>query len=661
MNGSGSWRTASGTWICVSLLLLVASAFARIGSHDFVSYDDPQYLFQFPQVREGLDPRGIGWAFGATFPSNWHPLTWISHMIDWELYGDWAGGHHLTSLALHATSAILLFLALERLSAARWSSAFVAAVFAVHPMQVESVAWAAERKNVLSGLFWMLSLLSYARFVESRSAASYASLLVAHALGLMSKPMGVTLPFVLLLLDYWPLGRLRVRGTIARAVGRRPLEPRRARALLLEKLPLFALSAASSAITLGVQHAVDVRTLAEIPIDARIGNAIVAYAWYVAKTLRPSDLAVLYLHPTYWPLRQVLGSLLALALIALAVVRGYRRHPYLLVGWLWFGVTLLPVIGLVQVGYQSFADRYAYLPTIGLSMMVAWGVPPLAARWRFGLRALGGAAAASIGVLALATHAQVRVWRDTGTLWTHAIEVESDNYVAHANLGSWLTTQGRVEQGLEHARQAARIAPEDAHSHYNLGALLLRARDAEGAEQALRRALAIQPEHETARIELARALDSLGRRAEAVAELEVVLAATPEHAAANEYLGSIREREGDAALAMRYYRRSLATEPGQPFALRRVARILATARDPALRNADEAVRLAEQACRQSRDSDPRDLDTLAAAYALAGRADEAVATARRAAGFARRSRQPGLAAGIAKRAAVYAAGGTWVE
>jgi tetratricopeptide (TPR) repeat protein len=582
-------------------------------------------------------------------------------MIDWELYGDWPGGHHLTSLALHATSAILLFLALERLSAARWSSAFVAAVFAVHPMQVESVAWAAERKNVLSGLFWMLSLLSYARFVESRSAASYASLLVAHALGLMSKPMGVTLPCVLLLLDYWPLGRLRVRGTIARAVGRRKLEPRRARALLLEKLPLFVLSAASSAITLGVQQAVDVRTLAEIPIDARIGNAIVAYAWYVAKTLWPTHLAVLYLHPTYWPLRQVAGSLLALAVITWAVVRGYRRHPYLLVGWLWFGLTLLPVIGLVQVGYQSFADRYTYLPTIGLSMMVAWGIPPLAARRRSGLRALGGAAAASIGVLALATHAQVRVWRDTGTLWTHAIEVTSDNYVAHANLGSWLTTHGRVEQGLAHAREAVRIAPGDAHSHYNLGALLGLTGDAQGAEPSLRRALAIQPEHETARIDLARALDFLGRRAEAVAELEVVLAATPDHAAANEYLGSIRERQGDPALAMRHYRRSLATEPGQPFALRRAARILATARDPALRNAAEAVRLAEQACRQRDDSDPRDLDTLAAAYALAGRADEAVATARRAARFARQGRQPALAAQIAKRAAVYAAGGTWVE
>lgn len=654
-------RLGPDTWICVSLLILVAFAFAKVGSLGFVVYDDPQFLFTFPQVMMGLGPETIRWAFGETGISNWYPLTWISHVVAWQLFGEWAGGHHLMNAALHATSAILLFLALERLTGARWPSAFVAAVFAVHPTHVESVAWVSERKDSLSGLFWMLALLSYARFVESRSAASYAALLAAHVLGLMSKPMGVTLPFALLLLDYWPLGRLRVRGAIACAAGRRPLEPRPARALVLEKLPLFALSAAHIATTISVQDARDLRTLADFPIDARIGNACVAYAFYVAKTLWPANLAVLYPHPVYWPLWRVAVSLLGLAAITAAVIRAHRRHPYLIVGWLWFGGTLLPVIGLVQVGDQSYADRYTYLTTIGLSMMVAWGVPPLAARWHLGRRTLAGAAAAVIAVLALVTRTQVQVWRDTGTLWKHAVEVTSDNELAHANLGSWLAfEQGRVEQGVAHAREAVRIAPEDAHVHYNLGAVLLRAGDAAGAEQSLRRALAIEPEHGEARIDLGRALDALGRTAEGIAELEAVLAATPDHANANENLGYIQERLGDPALAMRYYRRSLAVAPGR-FALRRAARILATASDPALRNGDEAVRLAEQACRQSSYSDPGDLDTLAAAYALAGRADEAVATARRAAELARRLRQPGLAAAISERAAVYAAGGIWVE
>lgn len=374
------WNADRG--ICAGLLVLVACAYAQAASHQFVSFDDPLYLFSYPEVQQGVNLHTLGWAFRATELSNWHPITWIAHTLDWQLYGDWAGGHHLMSLGLHALAAIVLFLALRRLSGARWPSAFVAAVFAVHPTHVESVAWIAERKDVLCGLFWMIALLSYARFVESRSAASRASLVVAHALALMSKPMAVTLPFVLLLLDYWPLGRLRVRGATAGAPERHPLAPCSAWSLVREKLPLFALSAASCAITLSVQHAQDLRTLGEIPLDARLGNTIVGYAWYAVKTLWPSGLAVLYLHPLHWPLGHVLGSLLALAAVSAAALLGHRRHPYLLVGWLWFAGTLLPVIGIVQVGYHSTADRYTYLPTIGLTVMAAWGASALAARHR---------------------------------------------------------------------------------------------------------------------------------------------------------------------------------------------------------------------------------------------------------------------------------------
>ncbi len=448
-------------WMLASLLLLaVCAAFSPALLNDFVNYDDRENLYQNPRVSRGLTPEGARWAFGISGFPNWHPLTWISHMADFELFGAWAGGHHLVSVLLHAAGAAALALAIRAATGALLPSLLVAALFALHPLRVESVAWASERKDVLSTLLGLLALAGWLRHVRRRSAAWLAGSLALFACALMAKPMLVTLPALLLMLDFWPLGRWGVPGR------RAPLPAPR---LLLEKLPYLVLATGAGAATLVAQRAVGaVAYTADYPVLQRVANAFRSYALYVVKTFWPAKLSVFY--PYFWEdipwWEPALGA--AFVLVAsVAALRFARRQPAALVGWGWYLVALLPVIGLVQAGSQSLADRYTHLPHVGLFLALVW---PLRGALR-GRAALGRAACAAaplaLAALAVVTAVQTTRWRSSETLFRHAIAVTRDNYIAYANLGMALVAQGRAAEGNALIAQAYRVNPYfrgDAHS-----------------------------------------------------------------------------------------------------------------------------------------------------------------------------------------------------
>jgi len=378
----------------ISLLLVLTTivVYFQVGQFEFLDYDDNLYVTENHAVKAGLSQKGLRWAFKAIYVANWHPLTWASHMVDVQLYGLNPGAHHFTNVLFHILNAILLFHFFRKITGTLWRSAFVAALFALHPLHVESVAWIAGRKDVLSTFFWLVTMLSYTGYVKQPTIWRYLPVMTFFALGLMVKPMVVTLPFVLLLLDYWPFGRLTIHqlGDNRGSGCQKKIFFR----LVIEKIPLFILTIASCIVTFMVQSKGGaVESLIRFPLTDRMTNALVSYARYVLKMIWPSHLAVFYPHPGIWPLWQFAGAILFLALIFILVIKTYRKKPYLMVGWLWYIGTLVPVIGLVQVGKQAMADRYTYIPLIGLFVMIAWGAEELLKRWRyrsFGLATAGG-------------------------------------------------------------------------------------------------------------------------------------------------------------------------------------------------------------------------------------------------------------------------------
>ncbi len=479
-------------WIGVAILAATWAVYAPVGQHEFVSFDDPDYITSNPHVRRGLSGDGLAWAFRFTLhANNWHPLTWLSHMLDCELFGLDAGRHHLVSVFLHALNAVLLLVALNFMTRAPWPSAFVAALFALHPLRVESVAWVAERKDVLAGMFWMLTLLAYARYVRGPSWQRYVALALTVLAGLLAKPMLVSLPFVLLLLDLWPLRR-------AERFGR----------LVAEKIPLVVLAAASSAVTLYVQTASGaVRSDEALPAASRAVNALAAYLTYLWKTVWPSELAFFYPHPALLAggssqLPAALGAGLFLAAATVLAVRRLRERPYVLVGWAWFLGTLLPVIGLVQVGEQAWADRYAYLPLVGIYVVVAWGVHEALASWPAGRTAVGAAAGALLLAFAAATWVQVGYWKNSRALYERALAVDAHNYLAHNNLGNLYYKDGNLEAAKRHYEAAVRVRPTYADANYNLGNVVLRQGDPLTARALFERALASQPDHAMANLNI---------------------------------------------------------------------------------------------------------------------------------------------------------------
>ncbi len=526
--------------ICAALAAAALAVFWPVLHHDFINYDDDVYVTENPEVRAGLTLDGLRWAWTTSHAANWHPLTWISHMLDCELFGLDPRGHHLTSLIAHVLNSQLLFLLLRRMTGAVWRSALVAVLFAVHPLHVESVAWVAERKDVLSTLFGLLTLLAYARYAERPRPARFAWVSLLLALGLTAKPMLVTLPFLLLLLDHWPLGRSRNESW---------------RRLVVEKLPLFGLAALSGVVTIAVQRAGGALGSMELyPLGARISNAVVSCAGYLRKMVWPADLAVFYPHPgSEWVPWRVAAAAAVILAVSVLAVRMRRRHPALLTGWLWYLVTLAPVIGFIQVGQQAMADRYTYLPLIGVFAGIVWIVPDLRSR-RVLAATAGVAAGVTIVALIAAARAQVGHWRDSVTLFRHALEVTENNHIAHNSLGVELRRLGRETEAMEHYREALRVRPGDADAHYNLGLSLAEQGRTDEALEHFRSAARARPGFAKAHYNCGTLLAERGQWERAVAHLRRVVALDPGYAEAHYNLGAALYFQGRYAEAWRQMR-----------------------------------------------------------------------------------------------------------
>jgi tetratricopeptide (TPR) repeat protein len=494
----------------ISLLLvtLTAAVFYRVGSHPFASFDDNIYLTDNLDVRDGLTARGLSWAFTSTYALNWHPLTWISHMLDVQLFDMNPGPHHLTNLALHSTNTALLFLALRAMTGALWPAAFAAALFGVHPLHVESVAWLSERKDVLSTLFWMLTLLAWVQYARRPNAGRYLIVAGLFGLGLLAKPMLVTLPFVLLLLDFWPLGRM--------GSGRPSL--RRGGALFLEKAPLLALTVAASVMTVIAQRAGGaVLSLQLVPLSSRVANSLVSWLRYIRKTVWPTNLAFFYpLDAQSIRTWQAWAAALLLGAITVGAVLLWKRRPYLAVGWLWYFGTLVPVIGIVQVGMQGMADHYTYVPLVGLFLAATWAITDLARTRRGVDTVLACGAAGVIATCAVAASFQVDRWRDEKSLMGNALAATSQNWVAENNLGVTLFHEGRIDEAITHYENAKRILPTYADAYYNMGLAYMAQGKREKAVEAFTRAAYLSPGDPDIPNSLGAVLVSLERHEEAL-------------------------------------------------------------------------------------------------------------------------------------------------
>lgn len=519
----------------LALLVITLTVYLPVGTHPFLTMDDQTYVVQNPHVATGLSAANIRWAFTAVAAANWHPLTWLSHMADASWFGMKPGSHHLTSVALHIISALLLFLLLLRLTDCLWQSFFVAALFALHPLNVESVAWVAERKNVLSTLFCFLTLHCYCSYAATHRTSAYLLTLAAFVLGLMAKPMLVTLPMVMLLLDYWPLGRWR----------RSPPRAATAITLVSEKIPFLCCALLSALVTFHAQQTGGaLADLSVIPVQLRLENALVAYATYLGKTLWPQNLALYYPFPTAIPLWQVFAALcLVLFLSATAVAAG-RQRPYLVVGWCWFVLTLVPVIGLIHVGDQALADRYTYIPVIGLFIITAWGAADLTRGLRHRQILLAVLAVIVISAAATQSRHQLGYWRDSITLYRHTLNITTANYIIHTNLGIALQAGGDLDGAREAYREALRIKPTYAAAHNNLGNVLVIEGDADGALREYGAALAACPNDTRLHNNLGHALVMKGELDAAIQEFRAALRLDPHNAVALANLASALARKG---------------------------------------------------------------------------------------------------------------------
>ena len=589
--------------MCLALAVLTSLVFGQTLWHDFINYDDPRYVYENTKITGGVSISGIAWAFTHIHSLNWHPLTTISHMLDCQLYGLKAGWHHFTNVCLHTLAAILLLLALQQMTGAIWRSAFVAAVFAIHPLRVESVAWIAERKDVLSGVFFMLTLLAYAYYVRLPGVSRYLVVISVFACGLMSKPMLVTLPFVLLLLDYWPLDRFKGR-----------LWKR-----LAEKIPLLALSAVSSITTFLVQKAAVGQT-EDLPILERISNAVVSYVLYIWQMLWPVNLAVFYPHPeNRLPLWEIVSCLLLLICITVAAIVVRKQRPYLITGWLWYLGMLVPVIGLVQVGWQGRADRYTYLPQIGLYIALTWGVADLTPLYRHRRATLSTAAILVIAALSSCAWVQTSYWRDSETLFRHALAVTTNNDVAENNLGIVFLGQGKLDEAISLLQSAVDLRPDNSPAHENL----------------------------------AKALLQKGQVTDALIHYRKLLELEPNNIEVHNIVGTVLIQQRQVKEGVEEWQKVLAIQPDNGNAMSNLAWIFATSPDQSLRDGPKAVELAEQALRFSAGRIPILFRTLAAAYAESGRFAEAIQTAQRGIELANSQGNLGLATELQGNIALY--------
>ena len=673
-SGRGRNRTSSrfaSFCVCLALIAITWLVFGQTVGHDFVNFDDHVYVYENPRIIQGITLDNVIGVFAHLHARNWHPLTSISHMLDCQLFGLNAGGHHFTNVLLHTIAVLLLFLVFHQMTGAFWSSVFVASLFAIHPLHVESVAWVSERKDVLSADFFMLTLGAYLHYARSPSVGRYAVVMLFLGLGLMSKPMLVTLPFVLLLLDYWPLKRTCDQNQVFRN-SRSEVDTRwretsgRMFTLVLEKIPLLVLSAFSCAATLLAQSKSEgTADLDQLPFAWRLNNAVITYVTYLWQMIWPTRLAVFYPHPNdQLPLWQVILAITFLAVCSLLAILLRKRLPYILTGWFWYTGMLVPVIGLVQVGEQARADRYTYLPQIGLYVMIAWAVADLARSYRNHRIVLAVAAPAAIAALSVCAFVQTSYWKNSETLWTHALAVTSDNDVAHNNLGYLSLQRGELDDAISHLNTALNIRARNTASHYNLGRALIENNLANTlARKGLPReaiphyeeAVRLRPDYADAYYNFGSVLFREGKIDNAITEWQKALAIQPYDAGAHTSLGTAFGRKGMFREAITEYQQALKVAPQNRLAMNNLAWLLATSSDASSRDGTRAVALAREAIQLSSDVDPNFLRTLAAAYAEIGRFSEAVATAEQAMQIATAQDKYGLANILEKELILYRA------
>ena len=654
-------RRSPGWRIIVSVyLFLVAITLAVFGQtirYDFVNFDDDLYVYNSPAIKAGLTLKGITFAFISQHARNWHPLTTVSHMLDCQLYGLNAGWHHATNVFLHIIAVLLLFQVLRKMTDAPWKSAVVAALFAVHPLHVESVAWVSERKDVLSAVFFFLTLGAYVHYAQSRSIMRYLLVTVLFVAGLMAKSMLVTAPVVLILLDYWPLNR--IRGQQA-DVGRPLLE------LVIEKIPLVVLSAGACVITFVLQKRAT-GAIPPLPLLWRLENALASYVIYIWKTLWPTRLGVFYPHPNNTlSIGQVIFAVALLVAVTAAAAIFRSQRPYLLTGWFWYVVMLFPVIGVIQVGEQGHADRYTYLPSIGLFLAAVWFTADIAKVRRSQSRLVVATAITTVllPVLAWTAFVQTSYWRNSRTLWNHALAVTSDNDVAHNNLGYLCAERGELDEAISHFESAAKIRSGKTNPHYDAGSAFVQMNLADAlarkdrSDEAMvhyEEAIRLQPYYADAYYNRGNVLFAKGRIDEAIADWEWTLQLQPNDADAHTSLGNAFLRQGSFKDAIAQYEMAVALAPEDPHSRNNLAWTLATSSDDSIRDGAKAVGFAEQAVMLSGGREPQFLRTLGAAYAESGRFTEAIAAARQAAAIANMQGKRGLATSLEKDLVLYRA------
>jgi len=635
---------------------LSLAVFSHTIHYNFVNFDDDVYVYNAPAIRAGPTLKGMAAAFTSPHAGNWHPLTTLSHMLDCRLYGLNAGGHHATNVVLHTIAVLLLFHVLRQMTGAFWKSAIVAALFAVHPLHVESVAWVSERKDVLSAVFFFLMLDAYVRYARAPSTTRYLVVTALFAAGLMSKPMLVTAPIVLLVLDYWPLRRFeQIASTTGKAKILQSDNQRRIiQRLFLEKIPLLILAAGAGIVTFVLQKRA-AGSIPPLPFLWRVQNAVMNYVIYAWKTLWPTRLAVFYPHPNdtlvTWQVVLAIAFLLA---ITCATIVWRDKRPYLFTGWFWYLVMLVPVIGLVQVGEQGHADRYTYLPSIGLFLIAVWATGDVIAvsqvrLWR-GVATAGTVVV--VAVLACTAFTQTSYWRNSETLWTHALAVTADNDVAHNNLGYLCVDRGDLDKAMSHFEAASKIRSSKLDPHYNLGTAFVEmnlgdavARKGQPDEAMVHfeQAIKLQPDYAEAYYNRGNVLYAKGRIDEAIADFEKTLQIQPNDADAHTGLGNALLRKGALKEAIAHYNEAMALAPGDPHSRSNLAWVLATSSDASIRDGAKAVELAQQAVSLSGGRDPLFFRTLAAAYAETGRFSDAIAVIQQAIAIARMQGKTGLA------------------
>jgi tetratricopeptide (TPR) repeat protein len=565
--------------VYLGLLTAVAIVYAQTLRFEFVNFDDKSYVYQNPQVRKGVTWEGFAWAFGDFHQYNWHPLTWLSHMADCQMYPLWPGGHHLTAILLHAATALVLFFVLHRMTGRRWPSASLAALFAIHPLHVESVAWVAERKDVLSGVFFVLTLAAYAGYVRRPfSIARYLLVTLCFALGLLAKPMLVTLPFVLMLLDYWPLKRWAFASSAS---------------IILEKVPLILMAAVSCAVTWFAQQG-SIKPLDHFPLVDRFANALVSYAGYLLQFFWPTGLAAQYPYVKDQPIWAVAASIGLLAAISVAAAASRSRYPYFFVGWLWYLGMLVPVIGLVQVGDQAHADRYMYLPLIGPAMALAWAIADFARtsarRWLCAI-----ASAAVLAALTVASWRQVDYWRDSEALWTRALSCTHDNWLALNNLGMLRMKTGHLDDAIADFEAALEIGPNLTLTHNSLGLALAERGDSNAAFVHFQKALDIDPNDAETHNNFALALSRFGQLEPAIQHYEEALRIRPDYAEAHNNLALMLQGAGRVDAAIEHYRKALDIWPDDAEACNNLATALYYAGNQDAAKLDEAITYLQRA------------------------------------------------------------------